>query len=280
MNDTISPGVVAHSATIEGVDAREARLLGILGGLPEAVVAFSGGVDSSYLAWAAQRALGARATAVTALSPSVPEVQRSMAREIASVVGIRHEQIETHEMDREGYRANSVLRCYFCKSELYDRLRDLAAARGWTYVLSGTNADDLGDYRPGLKAAAEHEVRHPLVEAGLSKADIRFLSRRAGLPTWDAPASPCLSSRIPFGLEVTVEKLGQIEVAEAAMRELGFAELRIRHHGDVARLEVPLARLADVLASRAEVVARVKAAGFRHVALDLEGFRSGNLNPV
>jgi uncharacterized protein len=243
-------------------------------------VAFSGGVDSSYLAFALARAQGDRAVAVTALSPSVPAIQREMARRIAAQVGIRHVEIETREMDEAGYRANDRDRCYFCKSELYGRLERLADGQRFHVMLSGTNADDLGDFRPGLRAAGERGVRHPLLEVGLAKADIRRLSLQAGLPTWNAPASPCLASRIPYGQEVTVDKLAQIEAAEALLRSLGLPELRVRHHGDVARIEVPVARLAELTAEgvRERVVADLKSLGFKHVALDLEGFRSGSLN--
>lgn len=259
---------------------REERLLALIGELPSAVVAFSGGVDSSYLVHAAARALGRRVVAVTALAPSVPRIQRDMARAIAAHVGVEHVLIDTSEMDDPRYRQNAPDRCYFCKSELYGRLEELAAVRGWQVILSGTNADDLGDYRPGLAAALKRKVRHPLAEVGLGKREIRELSRRAGLPTWDAPASPCLSSRIPYGQEVTVEKLSQIEAAEALLRAHGFRELRVRHHGDVARIELGAADLAALAAhpEREAIVRALKALGFRYVALDLEGFRSGSLN--
>ena len=264
----------------DATDAKERRLLELLGAMPSAVVAFSGGVDSSYLAFAAARALGERALAVTALSPSVPEVQRAMARRVAATVRIRHLEIDTREVDDPAYRKNALDRCYFCKSELYGRLSELALLHGWKNILSGTNSDDLGDFRPGLNAAAEQQVRHPLVEAALGKSEIRRLSRRAGLPTWDVPASPCLASRIPFGQEVTVEKLSQVETAEEALRRLGLVEFRVRHHGDLARIEVPAALIGELLDDerRAAIVAAVRAAGFRHVAVDLEGFRSGSLH--
>jgi uncharacterized protein len=267
-------------ATPAELAVRREALLAILGSLPSPVVAFSGGVDSSYLAHAARQALGDAAVAVTALSPSVPEVQRQMARRIAAQVGIRHLEIETREMEDPGYRANALSRCYRCKSELYGRLQELAPRHGWGVILSGTNRDDLGDFRPGLGAAAERGVRHPLVEAELTKTDIRVLSREAGLPTWNAPASPCLSSRIPYGQEVTVEKLGQIEAAEQLLRTLGLTELRVRHHGDIARIEVPAEALPRLVTpeARERVVAGLRALGFRYVTLDLEGFRSGNLN--
>lgn len=272
-------GLIDADVSLE-LRAKEEALLSLLRGLPPAAVAFSGGVDSSYLAFALHAAQGDAAVAVTALSPSVPAIQREMARRIAAKVGIRHVEIETHEMEEAGYRANDRDRCYFCKSELYGRLDGLAAGLGFAVMVSGTNADDLGDFRPGLRAAGERGVRHPLVEAGLSKAEIRRLSLQAGLPTWNAPASPCLASRIPYGQEVTVDKLAQIEAAEALLRSLGLPELRVRHHGDVARIEVPLARLPELVAPavRERVVADLKALGWKHVALDLEGFRSGSLN--
>ncbi|MFN7975106.1 MAG: ATP-dependent sacrificial sulfur transferase LarE [Acidobacteriota bacterium] len=259
---------------------KEEELLSLLRGLPRAMVAFSGGVDSSYLVSAARVAMGDRVLAVTALSPSVPEVQREMARRIAAEVGVAHRFVDTAEMGNPGYRENSLQRCYHCKTELYGTLEELGAREGFDVILSGTNKDDLGDFRPGLRAASERAVRHPLCEVGLDKAEIRVLSRRAGLPTWDAPASPCLASRVPYGQEVTVDKLSQIEKAEAVLRRFGFHETRVRHHGDVARIEVAPDEIARIVASadRAQIVREIKGLGFRHVALDLEGYRTGSLH--
>jgi len=260
--------------------AREAALFTRLRALPSLVVAYSGGVDSAFLAWAAMRALGDRALSVTADSASYPERHRQMARSIAADFGLRHEVIRTDELQRPEYRANHADRCYHCKTELYTRLAALASARGFAAVADGNNADDRGDYRPGRRAAAEFGVISPLDEAGLTKADIRALSREAGLPTWDEPASACLSSRIPYFSEVTEDKLRTIEQAEDAIRALGFRVIRVRHHGDVARLEVArdeMPRMFEpAIASRID--AALTALGFRYVAVDLKGYRLGSLN--
>jgi uncharacterized protein len=259
---------------------REATLFERLGGLPSLLVAYSGGVDSAYLAWAASRVLGPRALAVTADSPSYPARHRAMALEVVSRFGLRHEFIRTAELDRPAYRANAPDRCYHCKQELYAQLARLAVDRGIAAVADGSNADDRGDYRPGRRAARELGVISPLDEAGLTKADIRVLSREAGLPTWDEPASACLSSRIPYHSEVTAEKLRAIEQAEDAIRALGFRVVRVRHHGDVARIETSPDELARMIepATAAAVDAAVRAAGFRYVAVDLRGYRLGSLN--
>lgn len=259
---------------------REATLFERLGGLSSLLVAYSGGVDSAYLAWAASRVLGPRALAVTADSPSYPARHRAMALEVVSRFGLRHEFIRTAELDRPAYRANAPDRCYHCKQELYAQLARLAVDRGIAAVADGSNADDRGDYRPGRRAARELGVISPLDEAGLTKADIRALSREAGLPTWDEPASACLSSRIPYHSEVTAEKLRAIEQAEDAIRALGFRVVRVRHHGDVARIETSPDELARMIepATAAAVDAAVRAAGFRYVAVDLRGYRLGSLN--
>ena len=259
---------------------RETALYQRLRTLSSLIVAYSGGVDSAYLAWAATRALGDRALCVTADSASYPERHHRMALAIARQFGLRHEVIQTQELDRPEYRANHADRCYHCKTELYTRLTSLAATRGVAAVADGNNADDRGDYRPGRRAAAEFGIISPLDEAGLTKTDIRTLSREAGLPTWDEPASACLSSRVPYFSEVTEEKLRVIEQAEDAVRALGFRVLRVRHHGDVARLEVAreeMPRLLDPdIAGRID--AALTALGFRYVALDLKGYRLGSLN--
>ncbi len=251
-----------------------------LAGLGSVVVAFSGGVDSAYLAAVAARVLGTRALAVTADSPSYPAHHRQLALAAVARFGFAHEFIRTGEMERPEYRANDADRCYHCKHELYTRLTRLAAERGYLAVVDGSNADDRGDYRPGRRAAREFGVCSPLDEAGLTKAEIRELARRDGLPTWDEPASACLSSRIPYHSEVTGEKLRAIEAAEAALRGLGFRVCRVRHHDQLARIEIGPDELARALdpEMRARIVEAVRAAGFRHVTLDLEGYRTGSLN--
>ncbi len=263
--------------------ARRDRLLGVLRGLGRAVVAFSGGIDSTVVANAAHLALGERAVAVTADSPSVPRREVDEARRLAERIGIRHLVVRTEEFDNPDYVRNDGTRCYFCKDELYGRIEALIPDLGEAVVCSGANLDDKGDYRPGLKAAAEHGVRHPLQEAGFSKADVRALARHWGLPTWDKPASPCLSSRLAPGVAVTHERTARVEAAEEYLRSLGYRECRVRlHEGELARVEVPaegLARLADPVV-RAALAHRLKELGFKYVTLDLEGFRSGSLNDL
>ena len=260
--------------------SREAALVRRLRGLTSVVVAYSGGVDSAYLAWAAHRVLGPRALAVTADSASYPTRHREMALRIAREFAFPHEIIQTAELDRPEYRANAPDRCYHCKNELFTHLARLAGDRGFAAVVDGSNADDRGDYRPGRRAAREFGVLSPLDEAGLTKDDVRALSHEAGLPTWDQPASACLSSRIPYYSEVTADKLRVIERAEDAVRALGFRVLRVRHHGDIARLEVApdeMPRLLDA-AVAAEVDRALRALGFRFVTVDLKGYRLGSLN--
>ncbi len=266
--------------TDQALREREAALYRRLEALPSLMVAYSGGVDSAFLAWAATRVLGDRALSVTADSASYPDRHRQMALALAQEFNLRHEIIQTGELDSPDYRANHADRCYHCKHELFTRLASLAAQRGIAAVADGSNADDRGDYRPGRRAAAEFGVISPLDEAGLTKADIRELSRAAGLPTWDEPASACLSSRIPYFSEVTEEKLRVIEEAEEAVRALGFRVLRVRHHGEIARLEVAREEMPRLL--EPEIADRITAAltalGFRYVAVDLKGYRLGSLN--
>lgn len=245
--------------------------------LGRVVVAFSGGADSAFLAAAAHRVLGDDAHCITAVSPSLADDEATDCRRLADEWGLRWTPISTDEMARAAYRINDIDRCYHCKSELMDVLAPIARDERAT-VLLGVNVDDLGDHRPGQRAALEQGAAFPLVVAGFTKAMVRQASQRLGLRTWDKPAAACLASRIPYGTAVSVGLLSQLDRAEAALRRLGFGELRVRHYGDTARLEVPLAQLADVVGRRTDVVAAVKAQGYRYVTLDLEGLRSGNLN--
>ena len=246
--------------------------------LGSAIVAFSGGVDSSVVAAVAARALGGRALAVTAVSPAVATGELDGARRVADAIGIAHETIATRELAREEYRRNGPDRCYHCKTELYDALAAVAAERGYGALLSGANADDAGDWRPGLRAAAEHGVRHPLLEAGAGKAQVRELARRLALPSAEKPASPCLASRIPYGTAVSPATLARIDRAERNVRALGFPVLRVRHHGELGRLEVAADDLERALEARADIEGAIRAAGYARATIDPEPFRSGRLN--
>lgn len=265
--------------TERDLDAKEARLRTLLAELGGLVIGMSGGVDSVLLAKVAHEVLGERALAVTADSPSLPRRELRQAAELAAVAGIAHLVVATDEVSDPRYAANPTNRCYFCKSELFVRLRAIADARDIPWVAYGENLDDLGDHRPGAQAAAEQGVRAPLKEAGLGKADIRALAQRYGLPVWDKPAFACLGSRFPYGTAITPEKLAQVEAAEEVLWELGFRQYRVRHHGDLARIEVEPADMPRLIEHAAEVAARIRAsAGFGHVTLDLAGYRRGSMN--
>jgi uncharacterized protein len=273
------------------LDAKARRLHELLASCDSLIVAFSGGVDSAYLAYAATQALGPSVLCVTADSPSYPDRHRQLALRIARDFGLAHEVIHTSELERPEYRANPVNRCYYCKQTLYESLSQMASARGFAVIADGSNADDRGDYRPGRQAAREFGVRSPLDEAELTKPEIRELSRRAGLPTWDEPASACLSSRIPYHSEVTGGKLRMIEEAEDVLRSLGFRVCRVRHHDldlhaneaagpALARLEIGRDEMSRVLdpAVNARITAALRRIGYQHVTIDLQGYRMGSLN--
>jgi uncharacterized protein len=259
---------------------KELLLFAKLAELPSLIVAVSGGTDSAYLAWAAHQVLGTRALSVTALSASYSAFDREQVELLLGATGICHEFVETHELENPAYRANAADRCYFCKDELFSVLDELAESRQIGRVAYGVNADDTFDFRPGQRAATEHRVLTPLLDAGLHKVEIRYLSERAGLPSWDRPASACLSSRIPYGTEVTPERLSLVERGEAALRGLGFRQFRVRLHDKLARVEVSAEEMPRALTPEmaAAMGQALKAVGFTYVALDLEGYRQGSLN--
>ena len=275
---TDARGIPSSSSAEE----RERALITWLREQGSVLLGFSGGVDSAYLASVAVDALGAeRVLAVIGRSPSYPEEQWQVARDVASHLGLHVEEIDTEEMDDPRYVSNPSNRCYFCKSELWSKLAPLARARGLAVVIDGTNADDIGGHRPGMRAAEEHGVRSPLVDVGMTKRDVRERSRARGLPTWSRPSAPCLSSRLQYGLSVTAERLRQVERAERGLRDLGIAgDLRVRHHGDLARVELARDMLSLWLAPipMRMIIAAVRSAGFSRVTVDLRGFRSGSLN--
>ena len=261
-------------------ERKETSLLACLADSGSLIVALSGGADSAYLAWAAQRALGNHALSVTALSPSFSAHDRAAVDEFVRAFQIHHEFVETHEMENPAYRANAADRCFYCKDELFSVLDAIAQQRGFSATAYGVNADDTLDFRPGHRAANEHRVLAPLLNTGLCKLEIRYLSRRAGLPTWDRPASACLASRVPYGTEVTPERLTLIERGEAALRELGFRQFRVRLHDKLARVEIAPEEMDRAFSQKtgAAISQALKRVGFTYVALDLEGYRQGSLN--
>ena len=262
------------------LDVKEHALFDVLRDLRRVIVAYSGGTDSAYLAWAAHRVLGSGAIAITADSPSIPTSHKRDAEAFARDCGFRHEYIDTYEFDNPDYAKNDKDRCFHCKDELFVRLEEFAKLRAYDHIIYGVNKDDLGDYRPGQRAAKIHEVKAPLVEAGLTKAEIRELSRRAGLSTWDRPAAACLSSRVPYGTAVTVKTIQTIEQGEEAIRALGFKQFRVRFHGELVRIEIARDELAKALTveNAQRFTAIFKPLGFLYVTIDLEGYRQGSLN--
>jgi uncharacterized protein len=269
-------------STGAGLETKQDCLLGLLREMRHVIVAYSGGTDSAYLAWAAARALGDNALAVTADSASIPASHKRDAEDFVRRFGIRHEYVETHEFENPEYLKNDANRCFHCKDELFTVLERIGRERGYPNIVYGVNKDDLGDYRPGQRAAKLHEVKAPLVDADLTKAEIRELSRLAGLPTWDRPAAACLSSRIPYGTPVTIQNIRTVEVGEEELKALGFRQFRTRFHGELVRIEIAreeLARALDPEMAR-RFTAIFKGLGYKYVTLDLEGYRQGSLNEV
>jgi uncharacterized protein len=261
---------------------KEQQLREIFRTLGSVIVAYSGGVDSTYVAYVANAELGPRAICITGESASLPSYQQAEIERAVSKFGFHHETIRTEELENPNYSANNADRCYFCKDELYSKLEAIAATRGIDCIVDGSTTDDLDDFRPGRQAAKQHAVRSPLIEVGMSKLEVRELSRRAGLPTWDKPASPCLSSRIAYGTTVTIERLSKVDRGEEILRQFGFREFRVRHHDTLVRLEIAPAEMDQVLRKDVleQLAARFRELGFKYVTLDLQGFRSGSMNEV
>lgn len=266
----------------KSAEEKETDLRGLMREMKKVLVAYSGGVDSSYLALIATQELGENAECIIGISPSVSQIQREEAGKIAGQFKFKYEKISTEELEDSNYAANPTNRCYFCKSELYGKLSELAKTRKIEFILDGTNSDDMGEHRPGRVAAEEKNVRSPLVEVGLTKNEIRFLSRKHNLPTWDKPASPCLSSRIAYGIPVSIERLSKVEKGEQILRFLGFKEFRVRFHGELVRLEIAPAEMEKALQKEMtdRLAGEFKRLGFKYVTLDLHGYRSGAMNEI